>query len=47
MNVKGSFLCKLGFSWRPNGYPAFGLGLGWVIEVGPKLGYICSDPKVF
>jgi hypothetical protein len=21
------------------GYPVLGLGLGWVIEVGPKLGF--------
>jgi hypothetical protein len=47
MNVKSSFLCKVGFSWGPNGYPAFGLELGWVIEIGHRLGYICSNPKAF
>ena len=34
-------LCKIGFSWGPNGYPALGLGLGWVLgpDLGPKLGF--------
>ena len=36
MNAKTSLLYKIGSLWGPNRYPALGLRLGWVIEVGPK-----------
>lgn len=47
MNAKSSILCKIGFFWGPNGYPVLGLGLGWVIEVGPKthMGWVLG-PKL-
>jgi hypothetical protein len=42
MHAKISILCKIGYSWGPNGYPGLGPGLGWVLEVGPKtqLGWV-------
>ena len=45
MHAKISILCKIGYSWGPNGYPGLGPGLGWALEVGPKtqLG-LCQKP---